>query len=800
MPISRLLSLALASTVLASPAFAEGQSQPAIDAGAEADAELAAGDASLDILVTARRREERAQDVPVAFSVVSADTLEQTGAVNLAQISRLVPSLQLFSFNPRNTNVNIRGLGSNVALASDGFEQGVGIFIDGVYYGRIGQSQFDLVDLQQVEVLRGPQGTLYGKNTTSGAINITTRPPSFEPEGRAEATIGNFGRKEWRFSASGPLIADVAALRLSAAWGKRDGIIHNQYSDRDVYDQDNLSLRGQLLLRPAEAIEIRIIGDLSQSRTECCIQSLVSEFSAYDNGAPIANNFAQRVARAGYTPLPYAPFDRQVDADGRFRADMDGYGVSGQIDWDLGGATLTSITAARWWDWNPANDGDQIGIPALTVAQQANRQRQFSQELRLGSNGERTLDWQVGLYYFRQVIRGYGATAYGSGAPSWFIPAVSPLVSTPALSGFRAESYSDPRTWSYAGFGQLGWSVTDRLKLTGGLRITHEKKSGTYSQWHAGGADLSLLPPAVAAGALGIRNNFNPVSSVESSFKDTSLSGLINASYEIGGDALVYASYQRGEKSGGLNLAVLPVGIEPDVKPETVDNFEVGLKSQLFDRRVTLNLAAYWTEVHDFQTTITEQVPSSGEVGAPSFRQYIANIPHVRSRGFEADASWAATDRIRFSGSIAFTDARYVDYQNAPAPVETINLNPITDLSGEPLSGVPKWAWTLNADGGQPIGSIAGRASELYGSADWSYRSSYYTNVSNSRYSLVDGYGLLGARIGLRTEDGIFDISIFARNLLDKDYFQTLSPNAYGVVTAVIGEPRTYGLTLRSRF
>ncbi|MCG2840270.1 TonB-dependent receptor [Sandaracinobacter sp. RS1-74] len=788
--------------MLATSSIASAQQPGSIELAA-ADYPADAGefaDSSGDILVTARRREERAQDVPVAFSVVSAETLSQTGAVNLGQISQLVPALQLFSFNPRNTNVNIRGLGSNVALASDGFEQGVGIFIDGVYYGRIGQSQFDLVDLQQVEVLRGPQGTLYGKNTTAGAINITTRAPSFEPEGRAEITLGNYGRKEWRFSASGPLIGDVAALRLSAAWSKRDGTIHNVRTDRDVFDQDNLSLRGQLLLRPADALEIRIIGDLSQSRTECCINVLVQQFDSYDNGAAIANNFAQRIARAGYTPLPFSPFERQVDADGRFRADMDGYGVSGQVDWDLGGATLTSITAARWWDWNPANDGDQIGLPVLTLAQQVNRQRQFSQELRLGSNGERAIDWQIGLYYFRQVIRGYGTTGYGSAAPNWFLPAVPGAVSVPAISGFVAESYSDPRTWSYAGFGQINWSLTERLKLTGGLRLTHEKKSGTYSQWHATGADLGLLPPALAAAAQGIRNSFNPVASVESSFSDTSVSGLVNAAYQLGGDVIVYASYQRGEKSGGLNLSVLPAGIEPDVKPETVDNFEIGLKSQFLDRRVTLNLAAYLTEVHDFQTTITEQVPSSDVNAAPSFRQYIANIPHVRSKGFEADASWAVTERIRFSGSVAYTDARYIDYPNAPSPAETLNLNPITDLSGEPLSGVPKWSWTLGADGSQPVGSIGGRLSEFYGSADWNYRSSYYTNVSNSRYSLVDGYGLLGGRIGIRSEDGILDISVFARNLLGKDHFQTLSPNAYGVVTAILGEPRTWGVTLRSRF
>lgn len=633
MSLSRTLPLALASSLLV-PLPVAAQSAPSVEL---ADADDAGG----DILVTARRKEERAQDIPVAISVVSGDTLAQTGTFSLAQIAQLVPALQLFSFNPRNTNVNIRGLGSNVALANDGFEQGVGIFIDGVYYGRIGQTQFDLVDLAQVEVLRGPQGTLFGKNTTAGAINMTSRAPAFTPELQAEATLGNYGRREWRFSASGPIVDDVAAVRLSAAWGIRNGTIHNIATDRDVFDQDNLSLRGQLLLRPTDAVEIRLIADLSQSRTECCINVLAGQFLTYDNGAPVPNNIQTRVTRAGYTLQPFDPYARQVDADGRFRADMDGYGVSGQLDWDFGGAVLTSITAARWWDWNPANDGDQIGLPVITVAQQVNRQRQFSQEFQLASTGERTFDWQVGLYYFRQVVRGYGATAYGSAAPNWFLPAVPAAVSSAALDGFRADSTSDPRIWSYAGFGQAGWRVADRLKLTAGLRLTHEKKSGSYEQRQTGGANLILLPPALAAAAQGIRNNFNANTGFQTSFSDTSLSGLLNATWDLSDDAILYLSYARGDKSGGLNLTAIPAGVDPNVRPEITDAYEVGLKSQLLDQRVTLNLAGFWTEVRDFQTAITEQIATT-----VTFRQYIANIPRVRSRGFEADAAWAPTDRI----------------------------------------------------------------------------------------------------------------------------------------------------------
>jgi iron complex outermembrane receptor protein len=412
----------------------------------------------------------------------------------------------------------------------------------------------------------------------------------------------------------------------------------------------------------------------------------------------------------------------------------------------------------------------------------------------LASKGDRRLNYVIGAYYFWQVIRGYGATAYGPSAALWNLPAANQTVANAALSGFEANSTSTPETKSLALFGQTDWEISDSLILTTGLRFTHEKKQGAFEQFHVAGADLSGLLPAQQAGALTIRNQFNPVASFSTRFTDNSLSGLATLTWKFAPDALVYATYAKGNKSGGLNLSVLPAGISPDVAPEKVNSWELGLKSQLFDRKLIFNAAAFLTEIGQYQTAITEQV-----LGTVNFRQYIANIPKVRSRGFEADLYYVPSERFSLNASFAYADATYRNYTNAPQAVERLNVSGIQDLSGKPLAGVPKFTWSIGADASQPLGLLGGRDLELYGHADYSHRSSFNTSATNSSRAIVPGFGLANARIGIRTDDGLLDLSIWAKNLFNEDYFLNLSPANTGVTTGQIGEPRTYGVTLRTK-
>ncbi|MEG3122385.1 TonB-dependent receptor [Sphingomonas sp. GB1N7] len=746
---------------------------------------------SSEVIVTARRREERAQDVPIALSVVGSEQLAARGDFRLDQVQQLVPSLQVFSFNPRNTNINIRGLGSNVALTNDGLENGVGVYVDNVYYGRVGQSQFDLVDLDHVEVLRGPQGTLFGKNTTAGAINISSKLPKFNWGFDGQADVGNYDFYQLRGSLTGPLIDGLAAFRLSGAYTDRGGFLYDTTTKRDVHDYRNATIRGQVLLTPAPNLTVRLIGDWGKQDQNCCINVLVGSFGTYDNGAAIANNFTDRTTRLGYAPPPFDPFARRTDANSRFQANMNTWGLSGEINYDIGPATITSITAGRRWNWYPGNDGDYTALSINLQSQQQNFQRQFSQEVRIASNGTNTIDYVGGLYYFYQNVIGRGTTETGVDAGRALYPAVPAAVSTIAANGLLTNSRSDPHTRSFAAFGQGVWHISPSLSLTAGLRFTHEDKWGSYSSTRVFEQPTTGLTAAQIAQVTTIRNTLSPIAAFSVSAKNDSLSGLATLGWKPTDDVLLYATYSRGSKSQGLNLTNLPAGVSPLVEPEKVNNYEIGLKSQFFDRAVTLNLAAYQTDVTQYQTTIVQQI-----IGTTTYINYIANIPKVRSRGFEGDAVWQIDRHFGVTGSIAYTDATYVDYPNGPAPVEQLNLGQVRSMTGQPLAGVPKWSAALGGDGTVPLREGV----DLYGHADWSYRSSYYTVASNSRYGLVPGYDVVNARVGVRLADGKYDLSLWARNLLNNDYFQTLSVLNYGLVTATLGDPRTFGGTLRVKF
>ena len=795
--------VALAALAAPTSAFA------AADAAA-ADATVDAGEEyGEEILVTARRREETAQDVPIALSVVSAQTLERSGNFTLNQIQQLVPTLQVSGSNPRNSNINIRGLGANsAAAAGDGLEYGVGFYVDGVYYGRPGQSQFDLIDLAQIEVLRGPQGTLFGKNTTAGALNITTREPSFEPELTVEGNIGNYQYHQVRATGSIPIVADKVAVRLSVADTHRDGYLTNLYDGTDAQNYDNFTARGQLLIKPNDDIKIRIIGDYSKQKLDIILNVIDGYYTKYANGATIAYNIFDRAARTGYVLPDQNAFSRNGNSNSPFGADSKGYGVSGQIDWDLGSATLTSITAHRWWDWFPKNDVDGTPLSINIKGQQQNFQRQFSQELRIASNGENKIDYVAGLFYFWQKVRGYGEFELGRDFAEWNLnpaaPANTPTVianTDLALTNFQGTSFSDPQTRSYAAFGQADWHITSGLTLTAGLRFTHEDKKGSY--WRApvagSGLDLSGLSAEQLAAITAIRNNaayqMSPIA-FSARLKDDAFSGLVSLSYKVTPDVLLYGSYSRGSKSGGLNLTAGAVArpltdtTDPNkrfvVEPEKVDAFEVGVKSQFLDDTLTFNVAAFLTEITDYQANVSQQVP-----GTTSTTQYIDNIPKVRSKGVEADIAYAPTEWITLSAAGAYTDAKFVSFANSPQAPEKSNQGGIQDLSGVRLTGVSKFAYSVSADVAQPINEDAA----VYVRGDWLHRSSFNSSAVNSIYGVIPAYGILNARLGLRNER--FDVSVWARNLFDKDYYASRSGGTFGLLNGTPGDPRTIGATLR---
>ena len=764
-----------------------------------------------DLVVTARRRGESLQDVPIAVTVVDGEQIDNSGAFNVGRLQQLTPTLQFYSSNPRNTSVNIRGLGSPFGLTNDGIEQGVGIYVDDVYYSRVASATFDFLDVAQIETLRGPQGTLYGKNTTAGAINITTRQPTFDFEGRAEVTVGNLEFKQAKAAISGPL-SDTIAARLAVSATSRRGTIFNVTSDRYINEQDNLGARFQLLFRPSETLDLTLAADYNRQRPECCAQIFVGTGATQ---RPLNRQYAALTAAQNYAAPSTDPFDRLTDVDASLNAGNEIGGLALRGRWEVGPGTLTSVTAWRYWDWLPENDRDFTGLPITTRSENPSRQRQLTQELRYAVDGER-FDYVVGAFLYRQTIRTQGLQVQGPAASRFLLNPASALANDPSvLDGLRADNDIRLDNDSAALFGQLTWKVTDAFSIQPGLRVNYDRKDGLYESIVTNGAGQLVTFASTDPRIVAQRGVLSP-QRIEPSFSDWNLSYDLTATYDFGADILGYATYARSFKSGGINLngvpadaAGVPIAAAATVDPETTDHFEVGLKTQFLDRRATLNLTGFWTDVSDYQAVVT-----NGQLGV--LRGYLADADAVRVRGVEVDSSLRASDRFSAYLRGAFTDGEYRRFTDAPCPPELSGgtvagpgqvpgapgvpgaLSPANcDISGQDLPGVSKWSASWGAEYNLPL-TLLGGGGFAYAGYDGTYRSAFSSNPSPSAYTRVDGYSLHNFRIGFRADAG-WDVYAFARNAFDEDYFEQLavpSGNS-GLIVGQPGDPATYGVTVK---
>jgi iron complex outermembrane recepter protein len=773
-----------------------------------------------DIVVTARRRSETVQNVPLAISVIGGTALAETGAYNVNRLTQLQPTLQFYSTNPRNSAANVRGLGAPFGLTNDGIEQGVGIYVDQVYYSRIASATFDFTDTERIEVLRGPQGTLYGKNTTAGAINIYTRRPSFTPEARIELTAGNYDFFQGKASVSGPLVDDTVAIRLSSSITTRRGTIYNVRQDEWQNGQDNFGLRSQILWRATSDLNLTLSGDYNRQNPNCCVQYYARTGATQ---RPLNRQYAALAAAQGYVVPSTDPFDRVTDVDSDLRAKQELGGLSLLAEWDVGGATLTSVSAWRFWHWQPSNDRDFIGLSITPVSANPSQQSQVTQELRIASNGDRAVDYVLGAFYFWQSIDTQGLQVQGPAASRFLlnpgnVPVGATGCATPAtaacnpavLNGLTSRNEIGFTNTSAALFGKLTWHPTDRLSISPGLRLNFDKKDGSY-----------VATVTTGSGSSTLNNDQRGVlapQSYQPSFTNWNLSGDLTVAYEVADTVNFYATYARSYKSGGINLSGLPLDAANNpilatatVDPEKVNHFELGLKSQLLDRRVTVNVAGFWTEISDYQATVT-----NNQVGV--LRGYLANAGKVRTRGIEVDAAFRPTERLNLYWNGAFTDAKYVRFVDAPCPPElsggttvgagqtpaapgTPGLSPANcDISGQWLPGVSKWAFSFGAEYGVPA-RIGGTDGQIYLGYDGSYRSRFSSNPSRSRYTDIDGYSLSNFRLGFRAPDS-WNVFGWVRNAFDQNYFELLATQtgSTGLVVGQPGDPRTYGITVSRAF
>ncbi len=771
-------------------AHAKGTEPEAVTPATEAPA---ADSDVAEITVTARYRQESAQKVPIGITALPAETLARQGAFNLKQVVQQLPSLNIQGYSGRNQTITIRGIGTNAGGTNDGLEQGVGLYVDGVYRPRTGSVITDLIDIDSIQLLRGPQGTLFGKNTVAGAIDIRTREPSFEPEAKAEFTYGNYHYLRGYVSLDSKINDDIA-FRISYLRTQRDGLIYNTRYAQDWDNLDNHSARFDLLYRPTTNFKLRLIADYSIQKGNMGFQSVAQILpTTLANGAQL-RGFYRRAADIGYTPPAIDPLARTTDIDSSQYDKMPSWGVQAKADLTLaGGTTLTSITAYRNWKWIPNFDGDQFGANISTASNVVTHQQQFSQELRLASPGGRTIDYTGGLYFFWQEANDIQVTGYGRDAAVWLTTpntptaAVSTLPSA-ALNGLYAYAHIVPATYSYAAYGQATWNVSPVFRITGGLRFTYEHKTGLYDAYVGGTAvPLSSFDPALQATVAARRAALAPVGSYTASKDTKNLSGTVIAAYDLGANLHSYASYSRGYKSPGINLVAPSNGIDIFVKPEKVDDYELGLKSRFWGGKAEVNIALFWTEDDGYQANYINYAVTP-------VVSYITNVGKLRTRGVEIDARANPLPGLTLTAAGTYDDARYVRYRNAPSPFLQSYLTSV-DVSGRPASGASKWAITGSANYVYNVRDL-----QAYVGGDASYRSGFYAAVNLDPFSYVPGYALLGAHVGLRREDARWDVSLWVRNLTDKNYYNTRSiSTAYGTVLAALGEPRTFGITLRGK-
>lgn len=747
------------------------------------------------IVITSRRRRERLQDVPIPVTVVGAKLISESGAFNVNRIKEFVPSLQMYTSNPRNTGINIRGLGSPFGLTNDGLDPGVGYYVDGVYYARPAVATFDFIDVERFEVLRGPQGTLFGKNTAAGAISITSKKPSFIPGGTIEAGYGNYGFIRANASITGPLAKKLAA-RFSFSGTQRDGLVKNIRTDKYTNDINNLGLKAQLLYNVSDNTSVTLSGDYNKQKPDGYAQVVAGVVTTK---RPAYRQFSAIIADLNYQLPSTNAFDRIIDHDTPWNSGNEIGGASVNVDTKIGQGTLSSTTAYRYWIWEPSNDRDFTGLQALAKSQNPAKHKNVSQEFRYAGSINERLSGVIGLFYIGQQVKITGTEESGRDQWRFSQSSTSALWRTPGLfDGYGIYTNSSIKSLSAAVFTNIDWEFATHFHVLPGIRFNYDEKNVLYNRTTYGGLQTS------DAQLLALKKGVYSDQFYESDAYERNLTYQLTFAYRPSKKINAFATYSTSYKPVGVNVAGLPtVNGNPAtnlavIRPEYTKHYEAGIKTNFIDD-LTFNLAFYNSDIKDYQTNV-----QSPELGVN--RGYIANADRVRVLGVEADAAYRLNYHFDFHGALSYSEGRYIKFENAPLPLEetgnTIDGVQVAfkDISGGALPGISKWAGSFGGEY-STAASLFGRPGRFFLAGDIFFRTKFSSSPSPSAYLNIKGYNLLNGRIGFRVQNGL---SIFgwSRNILNTDYFEQLLPaggNA-GHYAGVLGDPRTYGITLSYTF
>lgn len=719
------------------------------------------------VTVSTRRRNETSQSVPTTMSVLDDKSLENNRIYRVQDLQQLLPSTTVNFVHARQLSFAVRGLGNNTA--SDGLEGSVGLYLDNVYLARPGMAAFDALDVQQLELLRGPQGTLFGKNTTAGVLNITTKQPTFRSENTASLSVGQDHFVQGKASVSGAF-SDTVAGRLSAYKTHEGGYITNIFNGRTVQGGDRQGVRAQLLYEPDAKLNVRVIADYNEEDSN---NGTMVFYSAGPSGRWLTQAAAIG-ARVITDPGKY-----QVNLDSGSHVSVHQGGLSAEANYKLDNDyKFTAISAFRFWNFTPRND-DGLDKPVTLNIGALARHRQFTQELRLATPQGREVESVVGAYYYYQNLDNTNFSVNGSLADQFN--------GTPNGAWNNVSSLADGhlRVNSYALFGQSIWHINPQWDLTAGLRATYEDKHAYEIRYApTGGA-------TVTGAALASRNaRYGVFNSGEISLNNLSPSALLTLAYKIDTDVLGFASLSHGEKSGGINLTVPgAAGISSlKVNNEKANNFELGIKSNLWERRAQINASLFANVVHGYQNNAYDPTTLS---------QYLTNAGNVRSRGAELESTFLVARGFTLGFNGAFNDVKYLKYNTAPCPPEIIATS--CNLSGRhALVNAPRWTGSINAQYAKAVADGV----EAYFSGNTSYRTEVFGTLDASKYSKIPAYALTNLSAGARFKAGgaRWDVSLWAKNAFDKQYYTSLWNTSFGAYNAIIGTPRTVGLTARADF
>ena len=795
-----------------------------------------------EIIVTAQKREQNIQDIPVAVTALSGAHLVEHGITDMFDLQQTAPGLIVDQSQTATTaNFSIRGVGTS--SQNFGLESSVGLYVDGIYRARQSSMINELVDVERVEVLRGPQGTLFGRNASTGAVLLNTVAPNHEGEGYLEMMYGNLGLFSANSAFGGSLIEDVLAVRVTGFTADRDGFVDTVNHGKEVVsDRNRWGGRAQLLYTPTDDLSVRVILDYSEIDEVCCSAGTVrNNFSSF-SGQPGSDAL---LVSLGIPLLSGDRFyDDIVDLNVLPVSKNNDKGVSAELNWEIGPGTVTSITAFRNFDTTDDIDADFSGADLFYRANKGESDT-FSQEVRLAGSGDR-FNYVAGAYYFTQDLESRRGTTLGSDASAFIlgpIPELTtlvdglnalslstgglfPMVANPIPLGASSVDVMLQEHEAWAVFGQFDFQFTDQWQVSVGARYTNESKSinGTFTQdgpavppdFRAIGnnlaqvnmglamPDLTVLAPLYQPGwAIGLRqgqsSDFLPRPNVDETLKDDQITLNVKSSWFPHDDMMLYAGYATGFKSGGTNADRLPENLSQLFDAENTESFEAGVKAIFPRHNLRANLALHYTIIDDYQsiafTGTTLRLQNAGE---------------LKAKGGELEITWMPTDSLSLSGAYIYNTAEFEKFEQGncwlATPFHTGRPDPgrrnpgdtHCDRSGDRLPTNPEQTVILSATQSRSFaGNLKG-----YIHADYNYQSSIITDRNADPLKLLDSFGLLNVRAGLVLEAVDIDIALWARNVLDEDYHgATLdTPLQEGKLSAYLREPRTYGVTVRKLF